>query len=496
MNRRTFAQGIAASALAAAAAPAFSEPAICDAGPEAVPGMRPLTPFPLSVMLWTVFRDLKFEQRLEKIAEAGYTTEGRGFEDAVRQAMIAVLASPRFIFRVEQGSASANAAGNSVLVDEYTLASRLSYFLWSTMPDAELTSLAQKHELRKNLDAQIKRMLQDVRAQALVENFAGQWLELRDVGGVSINARIVFAQDAAPAPKPGAPPASQPAFGNRGFGFNRPPVQFDDALRRALRLEPEMLIKEVMRDDKSLVTLLDTDHTYVNDVLAKLYGIPNVTGTQMRRVELPKDSPRGGLLTTAAVLAVTSNPTRTSPVKRGQFILDNILGMPASPPPPDIPPLEAAEKDAGKTLSFREVLEIHRSQALCRSCHARMDPMGLAFEHFNALGAFRQKERGLPIDSAGQLLTGEKFNDARDLKTILVKNHLTDFYRCLSEKMLTYALGRGLNFNDVETVDRIVDRLNREDGKFSALITGIVESVPFQQRRAPQIAQASTTGTP
>jgi len=434
--------------------------------------------------------------RLVNIAEAGYTTQGRGFEDAVRQAMIAVLASPRFIFRVEQATAPARLGQSSVAVDEFTLASRLSYFLWSTMPDAELTSLAQKHELRKNLDAELKRMLKDVRAQALVENFAGQWLELRDVGGVSINAFIVFSQDNAPPPKPGAPPATMPARrGFGGFGGNRPPVQFDDALRRALRLEPEMLIREVMRDDKSLATLLDTDHTYVNDVLAKLYGIPKITGTEMRRVELPKDSPRGGLLTTAAVLAVTSNPTRTSPVKRGQFILDNVLGMPAPPPPPNIPTLESAEKDATRTLSFREVLEIHRSQSLCRSCHARMDPIGLAFENFNALGAFRQKERGLPIDATGQLLTGEKFTDARDLKQILLKNHKIDFYRCLTEKMLIYALGRGLDYNDVETVDRIVDRLNREDGKFSALISGIVESVPFQQRRAPQIAQASTAGT-
>jgi len=240
---------------------------------------------------------------------------------------------------------------------------------------------------------------------------------------------------------------------------------------------------------------LDGDHTYVNDVLSKLYGLPDMTGTEMRRIQLPKDSPRGGLLTTAAVLAVTSNPTRTSPVKRGQFLLDNILGMPAAPPPPNIPPLEDAEKNATKTLSFREVLELHRNQALCRSCHARMDPMGLAFENFNALGGYREKERGLPIDAAGQLLTGEKFENAKQLKAILIKNHLTDFYRCLTEKMLTYALGRGLDYNDAETVDRIVQRVKNDDGRFSSLIAGIVESVPFQERRVSngtgQIVQAS-----
>ena len=229
--------------------------------------------------------------RLVKIAEVGYTTEGKSFEVAIKRAMVAVLASPRFLFRIESGVAPVNADQKVVEVDEYALASRLSYFIWSTMPDAELTSLAQKHELRKNLGVQVKRMLKDVRAQALIENFAGQWLELRDVGGVSINVGIVFAQDSAPAPKPGQPPASQPAGGGRRFGFGRPPIVFDDPLRKALRREPEMLIAEVMREDKGLVELLDGDHTYVNDVLAKLYNIPNITGTEMRRVNLPKDSP-------------------------------------------------------------------------------------------------------------------------------------------------------------------------------------------------------------
>ncbi len=454
--------------------------------------------------------------RLVNIAEIGYTSEGKGFEESMRRAMVAVLASPRFLFRVEQGVAPTEVRQASVALDEYALASRLSYFLWSGMPDEELRTLAAQKQLRAHLGDQVKRMLKDVRGQALIENFAGQWLELRDVGGVSINVGIVFAQDAAAAPKPGAPPASQPTSrpagnGQRRFGFNRPPILFDDPLRRALRREPEMLIGEVMRDDRSLSELLDGDHTYVNDVLAKLYNIPNITGTEMRRVPLRKDSPRGGLLTTAAVLAVTSNPTRTSPVKRGQFVLDNILGMPAPAPPPNIPPLEDAEKTAGQAMSFRQVLELHRNQALCRSCHARMDPLGLAFENFNALGSYREKERGLPIDSAGQLLTGEKFKDARDLKVILKDKHLTDFYRCLTEKMLTYALGRGLDYNDVETVDRIVDRMNREDGRFSALINGIVESAPFERRRvlskagnrAVQVREpgfpehaVTTTGTP
>jgi len=499
--------------------------------------------------------------RLVKIAEVGYATEGKGFEESVRQAIVAVLASPRFLFRIEQsggaGAVAAQPGRASIEVDEYALASKLSYFLWSSMPDDTLMAMAQRRELRKNLGDQVKRMLADPRSQALVQNFAGQWLELRDVGGVSINVRVVFQQDmattqpsttqptqslatanaggsgsgatggagAGATANAGAGPqrgagnrggGQQPqqgangrgGFGRGGFGFFRPPVQFDAALRDALRREPEMLFDEVIHEDRSVSELLDNDHTYVNDVLAKLYNIPGVVGTDMRRVELAKDSPRGGLLTTAAVLAVTSNPTRTSPVKRGQFILDNILGMPAPAPPPNIPALEESEKSAGKTLSFREVLELHRSKALCRSCHARMDPLGLSLENFNALGAYREKERGLPIDASGQLLTGETFRNARDIKTILKKNHTTDFYRCLAEKMLTYALGRGLDYHDVETVDQIVDRMNREDGRFSALLSGIVESAPFQRRRLsdparpPQAAapqpqgRVTTSGTP
>jgi hypothetical protein len=261
-------------------------------------------------------------------------------------------------------------------------------------------------------------------------------------------------------------------------------VQLDGPLRLAMRREVEMYFDYVLHDNRSVLEFLDSDYTFVNDKLAKLYGIPNVTGQDMRRVTLPKDSPRGGLLTMGSMLITTSNPTRTSPVKRGQFILDNILGMPAPPPPANLPPLEASDKPVnGHEPSFRQVLEIHRSHPLCNSCHSRMDPLGLSLENFNALGMYREKERGLPIDASGQLLTGEKFHDAHELKKILVENHRDDFYRCLTEKLLTYALGRGLDYYDVETVDQIVDKLNHQDGKFSALIMGIVESAPFQERR-------------
>jgi hypothetical protein len=245
-----------------------------------------------------------------------------------------------------------------------------------------------------------------------------------------------------------------------------------------------MLFENIVREDRSLADLLDCNYTFVNASLAKLYGMPGIAGNRMRKVELPKDSPRGGLLTMGSILVVTSNPTRTSPVKRGQFILDNILGMPAPPPPADIPPLEDSEKGfKDREPTFREVLEAHRSKALCSSCHSRMDPLGLSLENFNALGMFREKERGQAVNASGKLLTGESFHDARELKQILKTGHIEDFYRCLAEKMLTYALGRGLDYYDVEAVDQIVAGLQKDDGKFSALLMGVVQSVPFQERR-------------
>ena len=236
------------------------------------------------------------------------------------------------------------------------------------------------------------------------------------------------------------------------------------------------------REDGSVLDWIDCDYTFLNARLAKHYGIPGVEGSEMRKVTLPKDSPRGGVLTHGSVLAVTSNPTRTSPVKRGQFILDNILGTPAPPPPPDIPALEASKKEfKDRTPTIRELMAMHRSKPMCNACHSRMDPLGLALENFNALGLWREEESGQTIDASGRLLTGESFQDIRDLKRILKERHRLDFYRCLTEKLLTYALGRGLEYHDVETVDQIVDRLDREDGRFSALLMGVIESAPVSE---------------
>jgi hypothetical protein len=224
----------------------------------------------------------------------------------------------------------------------------------------------------------------------------------------------------------------------------------------------------------------------------------------MRKVELPKDSPRGGVLTHGSVLVVTSNPTRTSPVKRGLFVLENLLGTPTPPAPPDIPQFEEAEKEfKDKDPTTRQLLEVHRANALCRSCHARMDPLGLALENFNALGLWRETERKQPLDVAGNLVTGEKFNGIKELKQILKTNRKADFYHCLAEKLMTYALGRGPEYYDVEALDQIVARMEKEDGRFSALITGVIESAPFQKVRrasppdaAAPPAQASAGSTP
>jgi hypothetical protein len=261
-----------------------------------------------------------------------------------------------------------------------------------------------------------------------------------------------------------------------------------------MKRETDMVFAHVLREDRSVLEFLDSDYTFANEDLAKHYGIPGVQGADFRRVTLPADSPRGGLLTQAAVLMITSNPSRTSPVKRGQFILENFLGSPTPPPPPDIPALDEVRRGIkGHEPTVREVMAIHRTNALCASCHARMDPLGLALENFNALGIWRETERKQPIDASGQLLSGQAFKNVRDLKKILKGDLRRDFYRCLTEKLLTYALGRGLDYHDVETVDQIIARIERNDGRFSALMLGIIESSPFQKRRVAPAAMAASS---
>jgi hypothetical protein len=454
--------------------------------------------------------DARTVDRLTALAEQTYAQPGRTFEAGVAQAMVAVLASPRFLFLEERAEPDADRYGYAQ-IDEYSLASRLSYFLWSSMPDAELIRLADEGRLRANLSAQLARMLKDHRAEALVKDFAGQWLRTRDITGWPIEERAVFARETAPdqnrerlrkryheladrSEKDLTPQEKEELANIRAERiklFRRPlKAELNYEMRSAMRSETEDVFSYVLREDRSLLELLDSDYTFLNERLARLYGITNVVGSEMRLVHLPPDSPRGGVITEASVLVVTSNPTRTSPVKRGVFILDNILGTPSPPPPPNIPPLEDAAKGlTNPAPSLRETLAAHRQQPLCASCHNRLDPLGLALENFNALGMWREKEFNQPIDSSARLITGEEFANIKELKRILVTNHAGDFYRALTEKLLTYALGRGLEYYDVETVDQIVSRIEKSNGRPSALLAGVVESAPFQKCRT------QTTGT-
>ncbi len=445
--------------------------------------------------------------KLAALATAFAVSPGGTFEGGIAKAITAVLASPRFLFRMEETLPEDDPNAHPLL-DEYALASRLSYFLWSTMPDKTLYQLAERGELRKNLPAQIERMLKHDRADELVENFAGQWLQTRDVENVTIDARIVLARDA------GQEKDMRERFEafqrlrqeigeaekvrddakveilkkeladiRAKFG-NRRRAEFGGSLRGAMRREAEMMFRHLLREDRSVLELIDNDSTFLNEELAKHYGIPGVEGGDMRLVKLPPDSPRGGIITMGTVLAVTSDPTRTSPVKRGLFILDNILGTPPPPPPPDIPSLEASEKTAdGGNLTLRDALALHREQPLCSSCHNRMDPLGLALENFNAMGSWREMDQGIPLESAaGKLITGESFADVRELKRILVTARRQDYYHCITEKLFTYALGRGPQPCDITTLDAIAGQLEKSGGKFSSLIMGIIDSPAFQKR--------------
>jgi hypothetical protein len=410
--------------------------------------------------------DTKTAGRLTDLAESIYTQPSKTFEAGVAEAMTAVLASPRFLFREEAVEPVGNGK-DYPLVDEYSLASRLSYFFWSSMPDEELFRLAGEGKLRENLSPQVTRMLADKRSEALVKNFTGQWLQARDIETVPIEARTVLAREEKFDPDADALRKRFRALNDKPdetltkdekeelakiratlFAGFRKPLRTDltPDLRRAMRQETEQDFDYILREDRSVLELLDCDYTFLNERLARYYGLTNVVGEEMRRVPLPPDSPRGGILTQGTVLAVTSNPTRTSPVKRGLFILDNVLGTPPPPPPPNIPPLEDAAKNlTNRAPSLRETLALHRENPLCSSCHNRMDPLGLALENFNAMGLWRSQEFEQPIDATGRLITGEEFKDVKDLKRILVKNHYKDFYRTLTEKMLTYALGAGWN---------------------------------------------------
>jgi hypothetical protein len=445
--------------------------------------------------------------RLCDLAQGIWQDEEGSFESGIQQAMVAVLASPRFLFREE--FAADSESESHVLVDEFSLASRLSYFLWSSTPDQELLKLAGENKLRENLDAQLQRMKSDPKFKSFYRNFVGQWLQTRDVEGVSINSfSVLLREDPDPEiqdkferfrelrktqkrkldekgklEREELLTVLRPIFKKAGK------IELSEGLRRSMRRETEMLIEHIINEDKSLTELIDSNYTFLNERLAEHYGIEGVEGREMRLVELPEDSLRGGLLGHGSMLAVTSNPDRTSPVKRGLFLLENVLGMPTGAPPPDIPSLEASETtDDGKRVTLRDALAIHRENELCSSCHNRMDPLGLALENFDPLGRQRPDKS---IDVSGELVTGETFENLRELKKILATDHKDAIYHCVAEKVLVFALGRSLEYYDVPTVDRIVERVKDSGGSGSELLRAVVDSVAFQRMRHEADAKLS-----
>jgi hypothetical protein len=372
---------------------------------------------------------------------------GDGFKAGVKLAMKAVIVSPHFLFIGEPQPGSASPKSVEPL-DEITLASRLSYFLWSSMPDDELIGLAERGQLRRNLEPQVRRMLASPKSHALVENFAGQWLQVRLLD-TSEPDKSMF-------------------------------PDFDAALRSAMQTETDLFFENVMHEDRSVFDFLTADYTFVNARLAKFYGLPNVTGDDFQKVSL-QGTQRRGVLTQASVLTLTSNPTRTSPVKRGKWVLENLLGTPPPPPPPNVPALD--DKDRKLTGTLRQQMEQHRANPNCASCHARMDPIGFGLENFDAIGAWRDKDGNAPIDPAGRLATGDSFGGAVELAQLLAHKRSNEFLHCMAEKMLTYALGRGVEPYDRPAVDRIVKDLEARQFKFSALVLSTIDSFPFQMRR-------------
>jgi mono/diheme cytochrome c family protein len=373
--------------------------------------------------------------------------DGDSFEKGMRLALEAILVSPHFLFRIETDS-KPNALRPHPLSD-YELASRLSYFLWSSMPDEELFRAAAANRLHRPeaLEAQVKRMLQDEKSSRLVRNFAGQWLELRNLDSVK------------PDPQ---------RFPN-----------FDEELRGAMRRETELFFDSIVHEDRSILDFIDAKYTFLNERLAKHYGIPGVTGPEFRRVELD-GTERSGILTQASILTVTSYPNRTSPVLRGKFLLENILNSPPPPPPPDAGVLDESKVNLNGTV--REQFEQHRAHPQCAGCHVRMDPLGFGFENYDAVGSWRTNEGKFPVDASGALPDGRKFSGAADLKAIL-RTAQDDFAQCITEKMLTYALGRGMERYDRPAIREITRKMAENDYRFSSMILGIVESTPFRMRR-------------
>ena len=370
------------------------------------------------------------------------------FERGIEAALARVLIDPWFVFRFEKEPAGTK-PGGTYSISDIELASRLSFFLWSSIPDDELLKLAEQNKLHEPtvLSQQVRRMLADEKSQALVQNFAGQWLFLRELKSARPDTR-----------------------------------EFNDNLRQAFRRETEMLFQSIIREDRSVVDLLNANYTFVDERLAKLYGIPNVYGSRFRRVELPDDA-RRGLLGQGSVLLVTSVATRTSPVARGKWVLENVLGSPPPLPPPNVPALPD-DGSAAKAATVREKMEAHRKNPVCASCHKIMDPIGFSLENFDLIGKWRASDGGAPIDTSGQLVDGTKVSGPASLRQALLSRSDV-FVSTLTQKLMTYGVGRALHYYDMPTLRSITAQAAQKDDRFSAIIIGIVKSAPFQTKMKP-----------
>ncbi|HEY1241293.1 MAG TPA: DUF1592 domain-containing protein [Bryobacteraceae bacterium] len=384
------------------------------------------------------------------------------FDSGIETALRLILADPKFLFRYEPDPANLK-PGDNYRLSDLELASRLSFFLWSSIPDDALLAVAEQGKLRNPsvLEQQVRRMIADPRADALVNNFAAQWLFLRNLPATM---------------------RDQGEFPN-----------FDDNLRKAFDIETELFFDSILHEDRSVLDLMNADYTFVNERLAKQYGIPNIYGSRFRRVTL-KDDARRGLLGQGSVLTVTSYPNRTSPVLRGKWILENILGTPVPSPPPNVPPLKE-NSEGSQPKSMRELMEQHRQNPACASCHKIMDPLGFSLENFDATGQWRTREKAGPIDASGQLADGTKVTGPVDLRRALMR-HPEQFVSTFTEKLLTYALGRGLEYYDMPVVRTIAQNAAAHNYRFSSIIMGIVESAPFEMKQVgqPVLSAAAVSG--
>lgn len=414
----------------------------------------------LSSLARRAYRRPVNDQDLELLLSFYQAGRNKGtFDAGIESALRLILADPKFLFRYSPDPSNA-APGSTYRVSDLELASRLSFFLWSTVPDDQLLDVAAPGKLKDPavLDQQVRRMLADPRAKALVTNFAGQWLYLRNL--------------------PSAIP-DRDTFPN-----------WDDNLRQALRRETELFFESIVHEDRSALDLLTADYTFVNERLARHYGIPNVYGSQFRRVSVT-DENRRGLLGQGSILTVTSYPNRTSPVLRGKWILENILGTPPPAPPPNVPALKETS-EGGKMLPVRVLMEQHRQNAACAGCHKIMDPLGFSLENFDGIGQWRTKEPGGPVDASGQLADGTQVDGPAALRKVIL-SHPDQFVGTMTEKLLTYALGRGLEYYDMPVVRGIVHDAARNNYRFSSLVMGIVKSVPFEMKKSQAAGDSRVT---